>query len=47
MRVKKKRKLQRGEGSSQTPPEWKFRMDGGLKQKKNFRGGGGGVCIFS
>ena len=33
MRVKKKRKFQRGGGSSQTPLEWKFRVDGGLKQK--------------
>ena len=35
MRVKKKRKFQRGGGggSSQTPLERKFRVDGGLKRK--------------
>ena len=33
MRVNKNRKFQRGGGSSQTPLEWKFRMDGGLKTK--------------
>ena len=46
MRVKKKRKFRRGGGSSQTPLEWKFRVDGGLKQKKTSVGGGG-VWIFS
>ena len=44
MRVKKKRKFQKGGGSSQTPLEWKFRVDGGLK-RKNLPVGGYGYFL--
>ena len=45
MRVKEKRKFERGGGSSQTPLEWKFRMDGGKTKKRSV--GEGGKWIFS